>query len=215
MKNNPFKWPLRAICGVLVISFEMIFIGAAFLLWPAKSEPFSIFTNYHSELGVSMPGYNSFLGAMYYNTGQAIQGTLIVMFFGGLYVLSQEDDQRNRKLVLGQIFGIITGIGWLMNGVYPAELLLMHLLWALIYFIALIPAMILISLEIIKTPDYSNSIGYCGFIAAIINVIFFILAVVISNDILLPFMLFMEFALLWSAEVWMLLVALNVLNVED
>jgi len=217
MQKNPFKWPLSAICGVLVIGLEMIFIGAAILLWPATSEPFSIFTNYHSDLGNSMPGYNSFLGASYYNAAQAIQGTLIIMFFGGLYVLSQEDDHRNRKLLLGQIFGIITGIGWLMNGVYPEELLLMHLLWALIFFIAFIPAMILISKEIIKNPDYNNSIGYYGLIAAIIGILFpfLILAVVITNDVLLPFMLFMEFAMIWSSEVWVLLVAVNVLKVED
>ena len=158
MKRNPFKWPLSARCGILVVILEMTFTFAAILLWPATSVPFSIFTNYHSDLGNSMPGYNSFLGANYYNASQAIQGTLIIMFFGGLYVLSQEDDRRNKKLVLGQIFGIITGFGWLMNGVYPEQLLLMHLLWALIYFVAFIPAMILISKEIIKNPDYNNSL---------------------------------------------------------
>ena len=68
MKNNPFKWSLSAICGVVVIILEMTFILASVLLWPAASGTFSIFTNYHSDLGNSMPGYNSFLGARYYNT---------------------------------------------------------------------------------------------------------------------------------------------------
>jgi len=220
MKKNPFKWPLSAMCGVVIIILEVIFIGTAILLWPATSEPFSIFTNYHSDLGNSMPGYNSFLGASYYNAAMAIQGTLLIMFFGGLYVVSQEDDERNTKLILGQTLGIITGIGLLMCGVYPEQLLLMHLLWSLIYFIALIPAMILVSKEIIKNPDYSNSIGYFGLIVAFIDIIFSVLftvlvLIVMSNGALQPFMLFMEFAGYWSSEVWVLLIALNVLKVED
>jgi len=165
MEKNPFKWPLSAICGVLVIIFEMTFTLTAILLWPSSSGTYSIFTNYHSDLGNAMPGYNSFLGAKYYNGSQTIQGILIIMFFGGLFVLSREDEPRNVKLMLGQVFGIITGIGWLFNGIYSEELLLMHLLFALIYFIFFIPAMILVSLEILKTPDYSNFVGYFGLIA--------------------------------------------------
>ena len=215
MKKNPFKWPISALWGVVVVFLEMTFILTAILLWPTSSEPFSIFTNYHSDLGNSTPGYNSFLGAMYYNTGLAIQGTLVIMFFGGLYVLSPENDERNIKLTIGQIFGIITGVAWLMCGVYPEELLLMHLLWALIYFIAFIPAMILVSIEIIKDSEYSNSIGYFGLIAAIIDILFILLAGAIDNETLLPFILFMEFAMVWSSELWVLLIALNVLKVES
>jgi len=214
MEKNPFKWPLSAICGVLVIFLEMTFTLTAILLWPSSSGTFSVFTNYHSELGVSAPGYNSFLGAKYYNASQTIQGTLVIMFFGGLYVLSQEDDERSGKLILGQIFGIITGFAWLMIGVYPGELLLWHLLWANIYFIAFIPAMILISKEILENPDYNNSVGYFGIIAVIIDLVFLVLSIVISDGALLPFMLFMEWVMVWSSEVWVLLVALNVLKVE-
>lgn len=215
MKKNPFKWPLSALCGVAVIFFEMTFILAAFLLWPASSGTFSIFTNYHSELGVSAPGYNSFLGAHYYNATQVIQGILLVMFFGGLFILSREDEPRNVKLTLGQIFGIIGGIGWLMNGIYSAELLSMHVFWASIYFIAFIPAMILISIEIIKISDYNNYVGYFGLIVVIIDLIFIVLLIVISDGAFLPFMLFMEFAMIWSSWVWILLIALNVLKVES
>ena len=215
MKKSPFKWPLSALCGVIVVFLEVTFILTAILLWPTSSEPFSIFTNYHSDLGNTTQGYNSFLGAMYYNTGLSIQGTLVIMFFGGLYVLSQEDEERNIKLIIGQIFGVITGVAWLMCGVYPEELLLMHLLWALIYFIAFIPAMILVSIEIIKDSEYNNSIGYFGLIAAIIDILFILLAGAIDNEALLPFVLFMEFAMVWSSEVWILLIALNVLKVES
>ena len=150
---------------------------------------------------------------MYYNTGLAIQGTLVIMFFGGLYVLSQEDDQRNIKLTLGQIFGIITGIAWLFLGVYPGQLI-WHSLWAVIYFIAFIPAMLLISIELIKDSEYSNSIGYFGLIAGIIDIIFVFLWPT-NNDALLPIIFFMEFAMIWSSAVWILLVALNVLKLED
>ena len=215
MEKNPFKWPLSALCGVLVIIFEITFIFAAYLLWPASSGTFSIFTNYHSELGVSAPGYNSFLGAKYYNATQVIQGILIIMFFGGLFILSQDNESRNIKLALGQIFGIIGGIGWLMNGIYSAELLLMHVLWASIYFITFIPAMILISIEILKAPDYNNNIGKFGLIVVIIDLIFIVLSIIISDGALLPFMLFMEFAMIWSSWVWILLIALNVLKVES
>jgi len=215
MEKNLFKWPLSAICGVGVTILEMTFILAAILLWPSSSGTFSIFTNYHSELGVSAPGYNSFLGAKYYNATQVIQGTLIIMFFGGLFILSREDEPRNVKLTLGQTFGIIGGIGWLMNGIYSAELLSMHVLWASIYFIAFIPAMILISLVVIKDSEYSNSIGYFGLIVVIIDLIFIVLSIVISDGALLPFMLFMEFAMIWSSWVWVLLIALNVLKVES
>ena len=214
MEKNPFKWPISALCGAVVIILEMTFILTAILLWPASSEPFSIFTNYHSDLGNSMPGYNSFLGARYYNITQGIQGTLIIMFFGGLYVLSPEGDQRTTKLTLGQIFGIITGIAWLMCGVYSEELLLMHLLWALIYFIAFIPAMILISIEVIKKSEYSNFIGYFGLIAVIIDIVFILLSGSINDESLLPFILFMEFAMVWSSELWVFLIELNVLKVE-
>ncbi len=215
MKKNPFKWPLSTFCGVGVIFFEITFILAAILLWPSTSEPFSIFTNYYSDLGNSQPGYNSFLGARYYAMSQAIQGTFIIMFFGGLYVLSRDDDQKNIKLTLGQIFGIITGIAWVMGGVYSEELLLMHFLFALIYFIAFIPAMILISIEVIKDSKYSNSIGYFGLIAVIIDIIFILFSGSTNDEALLPFILFMEFAMVWTSELWVFLIALNILKVES
>ncbi len=214
MEKNPFKWPLSALCGIVVIILEVIFIGTAILLWPSSSGQFSIFTNYHSDLGNSMPGYNSFTGASYYNAAQTIQGTLIIMFFGGLYVLSRGDERSNNKLIIGQVFGIITGFAWLMNGIYPEEVLLWHLFWALLYFIAFIPAMILISLEIIKSPNYSKSVGYFGLIAVCIDLIFIVLAVSINDAALLPFLLFMEFAMIWSSEAWLLLIALNILKTE-
>jgi hypothetical membrane protein len=102
-----------------------------------------------------------------------------------------------------------------MCGVYSEELLLMHLLWALIYFIAFIPAMILISIEVIKNSEYSNFIGYFGLIAVIIDILFILLVGAIDSEALLPFILFMEFAMVWSSEVWVLLIALNILKVED
>ena len=214
MEKNPFKWPLSALCGTIVIILEIVFIGTAILLWPSTSEPFSIFTNYHSDLGNSMPGYNSFTGASYYNAAQTIQGTLIIMFFGGLYVLSRGDERSNTKLIIGQVFGIITGFAWLMNGIYPEEVLLWHLFWATLYFIAFIPAMILVSIEIIKSPNYSKSVGYFGLIAVCIDLIFIVLAVSINDVALLPFLLFMEFAMIWSSEAWLLLIALNILKIE-
>ena len=215
MKKNPFKWPLSSFCGVGLIFMELTFIITAILLWPTSSEPFSIFSNYYSDLGNSQPGYNSFLGARYYNMSQAIQGTFVIMFFGGLHILSRDDDQRSIKLTLGQIFGIITGIAWVMAGVYSEELVLMHVLWASIYFLAFVPAMILISIEIIKDSNYNNKIGYYGLVAVIIDIIFIIISGGIDNEALLPFILFMEFAMVWSSELWVLLIALNVLKVEE
>ncbi len=215
MKKNPFKWPLSACCGVGVIFFEMTFIFAAFLLWPSSSGTFSIFTNYYSELGVSAPGYNSFLGARFFNMSQGIQGTFIIMFFGGLHVFIKEDDKSSIKLTLGQIFGIITGIAWVMVGVYSVELGLWHDLVATIYFLAFIPAMILISIEIIKNSEYNNKIGYYGLIAALIDILFVLFVGGIDDEAFLPFIIFMEFAMVWSSELWVFLIALNVLKVED
>lgn len=91
----------------------------------------------------------------------------------------------------------------------------MHVLWASIYFIAFIPAMILISIEIIKDSEYNNSIGYYGIIAVVIDIIFIIISGGIDDEALLPFILFMEFAMVWSSELWVLLIALNIFKVED
>ncbi len=216
MKKNIFEWPLSVIFGILILLMELLFILTACLLWPTEtSGAYSIFTNYHSDLGNSSQGYNTAEGAAYYNAGQIIQGLAVIMFFGGLYTYFKKDQQKNVKLIIGQIFGIILGFGWLMCGIYSEEFLYEHLFWASVYFLGSIPAIILISIEIIKHPDYEKSIGYFGFLIILIDIIWIVLALVLLYvEPAPPFFLAMEFIIIWGIDIWFFLIALNIFKNE-
>ncbi len=204
MEKNPFKWPLAVIAAILVWCTDLFFNLSAYLLWPTGD--FSPLTNWHSDLGNSKR--NTPLGAQYYNCGQVFQGLAIILFAGGMYIWYTEDRWKNYLLVAGQFTGFLVGIALIMNGVYSEDFQPQHGQWSEVIFMSITLTEFLINGALIKNEKFWKPIGYLGFIAGAINLFF-----VFTFDFFYPFYL-MEYIAIYTAEVWLGLVAINIFHNE-
>ncbi|MFW9917634.1 MAG: hypothetical protein ACFFGZ_18685 [Candidatus Thorarchaeota archaeon] len=173
MEKNPAKWPLSVLFGFLVIISEITFAFVAYLKWPeARSGKYSIFTNWHSDLGSTYPGHNSLEGSLYHNVGIAIQGFALIMFAAGLYIFNVAKGQNQRVLLLTQVFGILAGFSYIMAGIYSLDLKEGHKFWASLIFITFVPFIGCLSYLFSKESGAKKWIGIYGFVVVFIDGIF-------------------------------------------
>ena len=204
MEKNPFKWPLAVIVGILVWCTDLFFNLTAYLLWPTGD--FSPLTNWHSDLGNSK--MNTPLGAQFYNCGQVFQGLAIILFSGGLFVYYMEDKWKDTLLKIGQFTGFLVGIGLIMNGIYSEDFGQAHSDWSQVIFISIVLIEFLVNAALLKNTKFKKSIAYFGFTAGIINllmVVFYIPE---------PFYYLIEYIAIYTAEIWLGLVAINIFKNE-
>jgi len=204
LEKNPFKWPLAVIAAILVWCTDLFFNIPAYLLWPTGD--FSPLTNWHSDLGNSES--NTPLGAQYYNCGQVFMGLAVILFAGGMHVWYTEEKWKNYLLVAGQFTGFLVGIALIMNGIYSEDFQPQHGQWSEVIFMSITLTEFLINGALIKNEKFCKPIGYLGFIAGAINLFF-----VFTFDIFYPFYL-MEYIAIYTAEVWLGLVAINIFHNE-
>ncbi|MHA2273882.1 MAG: hypothetical protein ACXACI_18685 [Candidatus Hodarchaeales archaeon] len=172
MEKNPAKWPLSVLFGFLVILSEITFAFIAYLKWPAQSGKYSIFTNWHSDLGSTFPGHNSLEGSLYHNVGIAIQGFALIMFAAGLYIFSVAEGKNQRVLFLAQAFGMLAGFSFIMAGIYSLDLKEGHNFWASLIFISLVPFIGCLSYLFSQETGAKRWIGIYGFAVVFIDGIF-------------------------------------------
>ncbi|MHA2233426.1 MAG: hypothetical protein ACXAB4_13165 [Candidatus Hodarchaeales archaeon] len=173
MERNPFKWPLSVLFGFLIIFSELIFTFRAYSLWPAeKSGRFSIFENWHSDLGSSLSGFNSVEGSFYHNIGIAIQGLALIMFCGGLYISDVAETPSKKCYLVAQLFGIAAGFSFLMAGIYSLDLENSHKFWASAIFISILPFIGILSYHFAKSPGNKKWIGFYGYAAVFVDFVF-------------------------------------------
>ncbi len=209
MEKNPFKWPLSVLATLLMWCTDLFFNIPAYLLWPSEVPPFSPFTNYHSDLGRTILHptrnfYNSPLGAQFYNTGQVWMGLTIILFTGGLYVFYMDNKLKNLVLYIAQFFGILAGIGLVMNGIFSEDFGEAHAFWSMVIFTSIIVAEFFINGVLLTHPKFKKSIAYFGFLTGLMSVI------LIFIDLPGGWSFFMEFIAIYIAEAWITLVAINI-----
>jgi hypothetical protein len=202
MEKNPFKWPLAIIAGILVWITELWFNLPAALNWPTGD--FSPLSNFHSDLGNTSSGYNSAIGAQFYNSGQIFQGLAIILFAGGLYVFYTEKKWQNLVLGLGQISTFLVGLGLIMNGVFSENFQPEHGLWSEVIFYNIFIAELLVNIILLFNRKFNLSIAIFGLGAAGLNAFF-----VIGFDLFYPGY-FLEWVAIYVAEAWLGLITINI-----
>ncbi|MFX1514081.1 MAG: hypothetical protein ACFFCQ_15995 [Promethearchaeota archaeon] len=209
MEKNPFKWPLSVLFGFIIILVEITFTIKAYSLWPIEeSGAFTVFRNWHSDLGSSLSGYNSIEGAFYHNSGIIIQGFAIIMFCGGLSISLRESFQNKYLFLICQIFGILSGFALLMAGIYSLDLREDHKFWASCYFICILPFIGMLSYLLIHASGFKKWIGFYGFFVILFDGIF-------ALTFLSPIEIYiLEYFVIGSIQLFILLVAMSIFMTE-
>lgn len=209
MEKNPAKWPLSVLFGFLVTLSEITFAFIAYLKWPvAQSGEYSIFTNWHSDLGSAIPGFNSLEGSLYHNVGIAIQGFALIMFAAGLYIFDVAEGKNRRVLFLAQAFGMLAGFCFIMAGIYSLDLKEGHKFWASLIFISFVPFIGCLSYLFSKESGVKKWIGIYGFAVVSIDGIF-------ALTFISPFQLYaLEFLVIGTFQLFILVVTLQLFSKE-
>jgi hypothetical protein len=170
--------------------------------FPVHYNPFD---NWISDLGSYEKNPT---GAIICNAGAGVAGLLLIPLFISLmawYNLTK----KNRYLYLGAVFfGLIAAFGMIMHAVFQ-EGTSLHTLWATVCFGSLVIVLVLANVALLKNPKFNKMIGYYGFPAALVGLIFFILFIVMENPPII-----MEWAAAYSGFLWVLLFSLNALGKE-
>ena len=195
---------------ILMWCTDLFFNIPSYLLIPEGMPPFTPFTNYHSDLGRFLTLHpirnfaNSFIGAQFYNTGQVWMGLTIILFVIGLYYLYTEKKWKNYVVYLGQAFGILAGIGLVMNGIFSEDTGEPHMIWTYVIFISIIFAELFVNIVLISNPKFKKFIAYFGFITMAMSVILLLVELPSALNF------FMEFVAIYIAETWITLLAINI-----
>jgi hypothetical membrane protein len=191
---------LGGYCGIAAIAIYVLCTLAAAFQFPVQFNPSD---NWISDLG-SYEKNSS--GAIIYNVGAGLTGLLLVPFFISLmawYKLAG----KYRYLYMGaEIFGLIAVAGMILHAVFQ-EGTSLHTLWATVCFGALAVVLVLANAALIRNPKFNRKIGYYGFAAALVGLIFFVLFVAVENPPII-----MEWAAAYAGFLWVWLFSFNGLH---
>jgi hypothetical membrane protein len=189
-------------CGIVAMLIYVLCTLAAAFQFPVHYNPFD---NWISDLGDYEKNPS---GAIIYNVGSALTGLLLMPLFVSLMAWYKQA-KRNRYLYLGgEIFGLLTAFGMIMLGIFQ-EGTSLHVLWATLCFGSLVVVLVLANLALIKNKMFNKKIGYYGFLAALVGLIFLVLCVTMKHPPII-----MEWATVYSGFLWVWLFSWNALDTE-
>ncbi len=162
----PRKIPISVASGVAVILIFWGFTITSLLFFPGYNPLF----NWMSDLGNSMLNP---LGAKFFNIGCILSGIALAPFFFGLYEWYIGGKRNKRLTILTQICGVFASLSMVMIGVFPEDILALHIFWAMILFTLTIFTFILPSIALYKFK-FTRNIARYGIIATTINMILWV-----------------------------------------
>ncbi|MGC9517214.1 MAG: DUF998 domain-containing protein [Methanomicrobiales archaeon] len=184
---------------ILTVFIFLIFTLNAVILFPGNYSPLN---NYLSDLGNS--SYNS-TGYLFFNLGCIITGMLLILFFYNLKKYFKPVPPRHKLLIISQIVGIYASFSLIMVGVFSEDYGFIHWIWSASFFTSLMITLILININILKDPQFTNKIAYYGFFVVIINLCFIIIYLLKIWDLTPLF----EWITVILSLGWLLLIAYN------
>jgi hypothetical membrane protein len=186
--------------GIAAIVVYVLCTLAAAYQYPVHFNPFD---NWISDLGSYEKNPS---GAIIYNVGAGLAGLLLVPFFMSLMAWYKLAKKYRYLYVGAEVFGLLAVVGMIMHAVFQ-EGTSLHTLWATVCFGSLVVVLVLANAALISNPKFDRKIGYYGFVAAIIGLIFFVLFVAMENPPII-----MEWAAAYSGFLWVLLFSFNALH---
>jgi hypothetical protein len=169
-KLNPLKWPLVCLSGLLVIILYCSFTFLSFLFFP---HPFTPFDNFLSQLGDSDLNPE---GAIFYFMAVISTGLMGLGFYWGLCTWYTQN-RENRVLKVSFTLGLLNSLAIIMSGVFSESVNYpIHFLSSFLIFFTFFPILILINGSLLSHPDFNRIISYYGFLVALIDFIFILMA---------------------------------------
>jgi hypothetical membrane protein len=191
---------LGGYCGIAAMVIYILCTLAAAFQFPVHFNPFD---NWISDLGNYEKNPS---GAIIYNVGAGITGLLLMPFFVSImawYKLAK----NNRRVYLGaEIFGLIGAFGMFMHGIFQ-EGTSLHMFWATVCFGSLVVVLVLANAALIGNPKFNRKIGYYGFAAALVGLIFSVLYVATKNPPAIT-----EWAAAYSGFLWVGFFSFNAIS---
>nr|MDO8081186.1 DUF998 domain-containing protein [Candidatus Freyarchaeota archaeon] len=202
--GHPRMVLIGAIFAVVSMSVDLICVlGAVFtyssipfrMLWTTyfpmliPNTGYSMMDQAISELGV---GPSAFL----FNTGLIIGGILTLPVFPGLLGLFRGSNIAR----IGTVFGVVAAAGSIGVGLCPMVVSPYHGLFAMIFFISAVIAIILLSVKMYQIEFFTKALAIYGFFFAAVDSIFLLLGTWI-----------MEWAVFFVVTTWIIAVGVWVL----
>jgi len=187
-------------CGIAAIAIYVLCSLAAAFQFPAHYSPFD---NWISDLGsyAKNPA-----GAIVYNVGAGAAALLLVPLFLSLMAWHKQAGKYRALYVGAEIFGLLAALGLLMHAVFQ-EGTSWHTFWATVCFGSMVVVLALANAALLRHPKFNKSIGYYGFFAALVGLIFFALFVALENPPII-----MEWAAAYAGFLWVWLFSWNGLH---
>ena len=166
MTGRVSKWALLPVAGVLVILFYCGFTLTSIGFFPRPVNPLN---DWLSDLGNST--FNP-QGAIFYNAGCMLTGLALFPFFAGFYYWYTSKKWRKSLVVVTQAVGFAAAFSLMMIGVFSEDAGAIHHLWSVVFFVFNLLVLILANVSLITHPKFIKSVGYYGFVVAVINLLF-------------------------------------------
>ncbi|AEG17239.1 DUF998 domain-containing protein [Methanobacterium paludis] len=204
MNLNLLKKYMAHVLGLVSILIFLIFTSIAVACFPGNFTPV---TNWLSDLG--NPNFNP-SGAIFFNTGCILAGTIFIPFFTGLYRWHTDKKWDNIILVSAQIVGFISAFAMIMVGIFPETDPKMHWIWSSILFITILIFLILINISLFDHPKFMRPIFYFGLLAVLVDLFFIVMFRIYTG---LPAPLF-EWLAAFFAIFWIAALTYNMLKLK-
>jgi Protein of unknown function (DUF998) len=160
------KWIGNPSMGYITIVIYLLFtiVSACFNL--SLVDPIN---HWVSDLGNSTLNPK---GAVIYNIGCMLTGSLLMLFFIGLKDLQIDNEVGKKFLKLMILVGIILSFADIMIGVFSEDTYDEHVFWSVTFFILLLPTLLFGGIILSKYANFSRVVCIYGMILAGINILF-------------------------------------------
>ena len=163
----PRKWPISLVFGSVVIA---VFWTSIIISMAHFEGIYNPFINWMSNLGNSSMNPD---GAIYFNIGCIIAGSLLFPFFIGLYEW-YIGSKRNKKLTMAtQAAGFFSAFSMIMIGVFSEDTFILHIIWASTLFAVNTLTLILPAIALYQF-QFTRNIAKFAIVATIINVFYLV-----------------------------------------
>lgn len=200
LASGTTRLPLAALGGILAIVFFCMFTFASAVRYPG---PFSPMDNWLSDLGTASMNPS---GNMYFNIGCILTGISILLMMAGLGVWRVGNKQK-KLLAVGQACGAISAFTLMLIGVFD-EGTPYHIVLSVTFFLLQFLFIALANVSLWGHPAYYRWIGYHAVVVAFIDIVF------VYTFIAYEHVPIWEWLTVFSALLWVALLAYNTLKLE-
>ena len=197
------KISLTNVGDILGIVIFFIFTLASRTLY---NGPYSPFNNWLSDLGNSSKNPS---GYIYFDIGCILLGFAVIIQTVGLVRWKTINRNQDNLILISQYCGLLMAIAVIMVGIFSEDYGRIHYIVAAVFFALLLIFMTIINIGTKTDTKYIKWIWYYAILSILTNVTF-IFTFILGLDIYI-----LEWLVVFSGSIWMVLISYNALKIED